>query len=477
MKSFETLTEERIGFGAYQYRVIVILGLIFIADGIEMSAISLIFPILKKEWDISESLQALIGAALFVGFFFGSLISGVLTDRIGRKRSLEWASLIQFILGVYSTTIQNSYIFLIVRGLFGFLLGYVVPIVPTLCAELIPMRSRGKVTVIINALFSVGQFLATIFAWFFLSSLSSGNWRGMLLFCSFPPLIVWYGSMKYLKESPPFIIVKYDLQTGIDLLNQIGDINKPDTYIPFTEKDVQDFQKWKQNTTNEKESSEKNILSDILTLISPIFRRITLSMWLSWFGINFVLYGLIFILPFFLNEIDNSQKKSDGLSSLIITTLGEGISGLIAYFLVDSPIFGRKYSLALGQFISSLCCLISLFISTENLMTLVFTLSLGRLFAKMCFSIIYPLTAEIYPTQYRTLGIGLASAFGRIAGCIMPFLAIKLFYFNIYSPFFSFFIFGSVGLIGTILLPYDTRGRYLDLKASNELSSLRNSLI
>jgi putative MFS transporter len=474
MKSFESLTEERIGFGRYQYRVIALLGLIFIADGIEMSAISLIFPILKKEWEIGESLQAFIGAALFVGFFFGSLISGILTDRIGRKRSLEWASLIQFILGIYSTTIQDSYIFLIIRGLFGFLLGYVVPIVPTLCAELIPMASRGKVTVIINALFSVGQFFATIFAWFFLNSLSSVNWRGMLLFCSFPPLIVWYGSMKYLEESPPFIIVKNDIKTGLELLNKIGTINKPDTFTPFSEKDYPDFEKWKQVTTNDNENTEKNITNNILTLISPKFRRITLSMWLSWFGINFVLYGLIFILPFFLNEIDNTQKKSEGLTSLIFTTLGEGLSGLIAYFLVDSPIFGRKYSLALGQFISSFCCLVALFISTEYLMTLVLTLSLGRLFAKMCFSIIYPLTAEIYPTKYRTLGIGLASAFGRIAGCIMPFLAIKLFYFNIYSPFFSFFLFGFLGLLGTISLPYDTRGRCLDLEPSKDL---RSSLI
>ena len=247
-KSFETLTEDRIGFGRYQYIVIGLLGLIFIADGIEMSAMSLIFPILKKEWDISESLQALIGSALFVGFFFGSLVSGMITDKVGRKRSLEYASLIQFFLGVYSTTVQNSYIFLVIRGLFGFLLGYIVPIVPTLCAELIPMEKRGKVTVIINALFSVGQFLATLVAWFFLDNLSSGNWRGMLLFCSFPPLLVWYGSLRYLKESPPFIIVKKNVEEGVELLNHIGKINKPDSFVPFCQSEHKEFEIWKELT-------------------------------------------------------------------------------------------------------------------------------------------------------------------------------------------------------------------------------------
>lgn len=467
VKSFEELTEERIGFGKYQYIVITLLGLIFVADGIEMSAMSLILPILKIEWEISENLQAVIGSALFVGFFFGSLIAGILIDKLGRKQTLEYASLAQFFIGISSSFISNPYIFLIVRGIFGFLLGYIVPIVPTLCAELIPMQKRGKITVIINGLFSVGQFLATVFAWICLSSLSSGNWRAMLFICSLPPLFVWYGSYKYLKESPCFVIMKGNLEEGIDLLNYIGMINKENNFKMYEGKDFLKFQEWKQNidALHNIKSSENEIKDNFKTILSDKnnFRRITLSMWVSWFGINFVLYGLVFILPFFLNEIDNTKSK-DGLESLIFTTFGEGLSGVIAYFLVDTHMFGRKYSLALGQFISSFCCLIACFISTKNYILLLLFLSLGRLFAKMCFSIIYPLTAEIYPTKFRTMGIGIASAIGRIAGCIMPFVAIKLFYINIYSPFFSFFIMGIAGLIGTLILPYDTRGRYLDIQ-------------
>ena len=91
IKSFEELTEERIGYGRYQHIVISLLGLIFIADGIEMSAMSLIFPLLKSEWDISENMQVLIVSALFIGFFFGSLIAGFLIDKIGRKQTLQYS--------------------------------------------------------------------------------------------------------------------------------------------------------------------------------------------------------------------------------------------------------------------------------------------------------------------------------------------------------------------------------------------------
>jgi hypothetical protein len=43
----------------------------------------------------------------------------------------------------------------------------------------------------------------------------------------------------------------------------------------------------------------------------------------------------------------------------------------------------------------------------------------------MCFSTIYPLTAEIYPTDLRTIGTGLASAFGRISTILLPFFLIE----------------------------------------------------
>jgi len=113
IKSFEELTEEKINFGKYHYIVIFILGLVFISEGMEMCAISLIFPILKVEWQISENIQAIIGSSLFIGFFFGSLIAGMIADKIGRKKSIEIICLFQFFLGVFSTTITNPYVFLI----------------------------------------------------------------------------------------------------------------------------------------------------------------------------------------------------------------------------------------------------------------------------------------------------------------------------------------------------------------------------
>jgi len=534
--SFENLVDKKLPMGRYQYTVVILLGLIFIADGIEMSSLSLILPILKKEWDISENLQGLLGSVLFFGLFLGSLLAAFLIDKIGRKKSLEFISLFQFILSVYSSILNNVFMFLLVRGLFGFLLGFLVPLVPALCAEILPAEKRGKLTVLVNCSFSLGQFIATIVAWFCLNNMTGGNWRLMLFICSFPNLFVFLGSRRYMMESPRFIILNQRIEEGIIILNQMIDINddnKPfyqtlfsrDFYNQYKvekinnlndynskyfnfEEDLKKFAQWKdymKTHYGEEEEVESSIISDnnknekllikntdfdriglnskidsikikknfyeknlsmSKALFNEKYKMFTIGLWITWFAINFTMYGLVFIIPFFLNAWDlqnqNSNVKMDGMKSLILTSLGEGLSGFLAYFLVDSKL-GRKYTLILCQIISSTFILFSYFVPLKYGGFLVFFLALARLFGKICFAVIYPLTAEVYHTSLRTLGIGASSATGRIAACIMPIISIKIFYIDMWSPFLLYFFIGIGGIIGTSIIPYDTHGRHLDV--------------
>lgn len=492
VESFEEITEGRIGFGKYQYILLSLLGIIFLADGLEMSCLSIIFPILKVEWNISESLQGLLGSVMFIGFFFGSLISAFITDKIGRKLILVYSSLIQFIIGIVSITINNVYFFLIIRGIFGFLLGFQMPLIPILCTELIPMDKRAKGTVIINTLFSVGQFFAAVIAYFCLDNLHSGNWRLLLFLCSCPPLAVWFGVRKYMKESPMFVILKENVESGIIILNHMGKINTEKfpfstcdrNFKEFKEEECNKLKQWKDHVTSKHDNSGvDNFIATFKVLLQEKnnYRRITLGMWASWFGVTFMFYGILFILPLFFNEIDNKRqiekKSAEGISSLMIATLGEGSSGILAYFLVDTETFGRKFSLAFAQLVSSTCILLAYTIDSSHIIILVTLLTIARFFAKMCFAVLYPLSAELYPTNLRTIGVGLSSAVGRIAGTIMPLIAIRLFYIDIYSPFLLFFAIGIIGLCGTLSLPYDTRGRHLDMHSNrNSLNKNINNL-
>jgi putative MFS transporter len=468
--SFEQLTEDRIGFGRYQYTVLGLLGCIFMADGIEMASLNSILPILKTEWQIDADLQGLLGTMLFIGFFFGSLLSAFFTDRLGRKETLQYVSVIQFVLGVYSTTATNVYIFLFVRGTFGLLIGFIMPLIPTLCAEMIPGGIRGRATVVINCLFSVGQLISSVIAYFCLNSLSVGNWRLLLLISSFPPVLVFFGSYFWFKESPRFVMLKGDIEQGIQILNYIGKINKGNMSHEFSSKDIKAFQNWRENSLSD---HKPHAIDQFKLLFSPKYRVITISMWTIWFCITFLFYGILFILPLFLNQrdilLDLHDKTHGGIMILVITSVGEAISGIFAYVLIDTETFGRKRTLTLFIGIAAISCFVTYFSHISSFYVLVVFLALARTFAKANFSVIYPFIAEIYPTSLRLIGVGLASAVGRFASCIMPMIAIRLFYYDMFSPFILYFVIGVVGFVATLTVPFDTRGKHLDTELEEQM--------
>jgi len=70
-------------------------------------------------------------------------------------------------------------------------------------------------------------------------------------------------------------------------------------------------------------------------------------------------------------------------------------------------------------------------------------------------------TPEIFPTNIRTLGLGMSSSISRIAGMITPYIATVLIKF---SPSIPVGIYGGSCLLAFVLshlLPYETNGRAL----------------
>lgn len=156
--AFDSILENKIGFGRYQYISYIFIGLTQFSDGAEIVALSVLLPVLKTEWHISEGQQGLLGSVLFFGIFLGSLLGGYVSDRYGRRQSLLYASLIQFIVGVLSTMVTSVNAFIFVRTLFGIIIGFTIPLTPSLASELTPVDLRGKGVVAINFFFSLGKF-------------------------------------------------------------------------------------------------------------------------------------------------------------------------------------------------------------------------------------------------------------------------------------------------------------------------------
>ena len=73
--------------------------------------------------------------------------------------------------------------------------------------------------------------------------------------------------------------------------------------------------------------------------------------------------------------------------------------------------------------------------------------------------VLYSYTTEVYPTPVRTIGFGVASAFGRVGGAIAPITAGLLIEKNVsIALYVSSGIVASVALC-VVLLPIETRGK------------------
>lgn len=74
-----------LGFGWFQVKLSLCVGLCWMADSMEMTILSVLGPALHCDWGISRYQQALTTTIVFLGMMMSSTFWGQLSDRCGRK--------------------------------------------------------------------------------------------------------------------------------------------------------------------------------------------------------------------------------------------------------------------------------------------------------------------------------------------------------------------------------------------------------
>lgn len=74
-----------LGFGWFQVKLSLCVGLCWMADSMEMTILSVLGPALQCDWGITRYQQALTTTIVFLGMMMSSTFWGQLSDRCGRK--------------------------------------------------------------------------------------------------------------------------------------------------------------------------------------------------------------------------------------------------------------------------------------------------------------------------------------------------------------------------------------------------------
>ncbi|HQT79803.1 MAG TPA: MFS transporter [Rhodopila sp.] len=149
---------DRLPWSRFHLLVVIALGVTWVLDGLEVTIVGSIGPILKDKHTLALTDQqvGLIAAFYVGGAVIGALVFGWLTDRFGRRL------IFNITLGIYmagvlaSAFAWNFYSFALFNCVTGLGIGGEYAAINSAIDELIPARLRGRVDLIVNGSYWAG---------------------------------------------------------------------------------------------------------------------------------------------------------------------------------------------------------------------------------------------------------------------------------------------------------------------------------
>ena len=149
---------DRLPLSRFHLLIITALGVTWILDGLEVTIVGAIGPVLQDSRTLGLSTEqiGLAGSTYVIGAVMGALLFGWLTDRFGR-RLVFYITLIVYLAGVLLTATSWSFwSFAAFRAITGFGIGGEYAAINSAIDELIPARYRGRIDLAVNGSFWLG---------------------------------------------------------------------------------------------------------------------------------------------------------------------------------------------------------------------------------------------------------------------------------------------------------------------------------
>ena len=430
---------DKLGVSKYTYRLYFLVGLNLLFCGFSYMIISYTMPQMTAEWGLTKVQTGSLASWSLLGLLIGGLISGVISDSIGRRKGLFIFTLVYSLLTFPIYFVNSFEVFAIIRVLGGIGFGACIPISITLMAENTPTKNRGFFTSSIMAFYVFGWVVAGITAIYVVPNF---GWRMVYLIGGIPALYAFV-LLKYLYESPHWLLGKKREQEAIEVIRK----------IEFTVK----------GSANEYAPGSLFVPPPppkvgVGALFSAQYRKTTMSLWTIYFMGSLVIYGINGWLPTLLVEKGYGLVK--GYSFAVLQNVFGVMGGLATGYVAD--IIGRRKNVIFGWILTAIAILL-LGVATNQLQVVVFGMLVG-LAMNWGLSGTQPLLAEGYPTEFRSTGVSWAQAFGRVGGFLGPIMAgyVQQIGFGFMGTFVFFAVPAVIASFVALFFVAETKGRSIE---------------
>ncbi len=370
-------------------------GLLF---GFDIANVSGTIHFFSKHFQLDELNVGWAVGCISIGAAAGALISGKISDILGRKKTLLACACLFAITGVGTGWAGSFTFFIMFRVLSGIAIGSAAMVCPMYIAEISPAPIRGRLVAYYQLAITLGVLLAYFSNYLLLNS-GVNNWRWMFSAQSVPALLFFFG-LFFVSESPRWLVRKKRENEAIQVLERVGGID-------FAEAEVKAI----------RESFSHEVKENIHSLFSKnIFHIVIIGIVIAIFsqmGGPFIAYA-----PEIFKEAGMSENSAFLQSVFIGLILF--VCTIIAIATIDKA--GRKKLLLYGAALLSLDTLaiaLAFYFQLSGYWILVFALGSISIYAATIGPVTWVILSEIFPNRVRGNAMSIATLSLWIANFII----------------------------------------------------------
>jgi putative MFS transporter len=390
--------------------LLLVLGVALVIDVMKPATLGFVLPGMRSEYGISTRDAAYLPLFALTGTTIGSLLWGFLADRIGRRASILLAAM--FFLGTSICGFMPSFGWnLFMCFVMGLSAGGMLPIVYALMAETVPARMRGWLVILHGGLATALGYLAASGLAALLEPIYT--WR-ILWFFGLPTGLLIVLLNRWIPESPRFLLERGDEQGAKDVMRRFGiDVSRrvgagevrPDR--PAAE------------APTPAPLHRGGRTRGLNALFASGLRRHTIAVLLYGVGWGLVNWGFVTFLPTILRDAGFQSSAS----SLLFYAALASVPGTVLVAYLYGRWSSRLSMIAFALLTAASLGAFAVFGDTlaDRAPAAVITLTAVLMLSSTAvISMLSPYAAEVYPTDSRGSGSGLAAAASKVGGMVGP---------------------------------------------------------
>ncbi len=363
------------------------------SDGFGLGIIGLALGLATPTLGLTPLWLGLLGGAALAGLFLGALFTGPVADRIGRKPVFAWNMGLLGVLSAAQFVVESAQALLLLRLCIGFVLGTDYVVGKTLLTEYTPKSHRGRLLSSLAVAWAAG-YASAYATGYALSGVGTEAWRWMLLASAVPCLLVM-PLRATLPESPMWLARQgRHAEAAAVVLKHFGASVLPP---PASSLPPRTGGHWAE------------------LFASPMRRRTLVAC--GFFTCIVIPY---FALGTFVARVLDALGVNGGVMGGMVYNIALLAGSVLGLLVIDRL---PRRTLLIGSFaITSAAMLALSLFGDAGALTVIVLFAIFALVLSAASNMSFVYVPELFPTELRASGTGLAIAASRMGSAVSTFL-------------------------------------------------------